>query len=132
MLEVDRLRLSMKLAAREGEFCKIRGRSQCKMILPTTSSIHYDRGSDDQFEVGDDRRGKGSSPPGLPPGPASPVLLLLFFSLSFSLSLSLLRISSPRARQLRITYQTYCFLQHPRARQKAKITVSVTLYLAIK
>lgn len=96
---VDRLRLLKKLAAWGGKFCKIWGRSHCKMILPTTSSIHYDQGSDDQFEVGDDRRGKGSSPPGLPPGPAS--LVLLFFLSSAFLG---------RARQLHITYQLIAFL----------------------
>jgi hypothetical protein len=61
------------------------------VILPTTSFIHYRQGSDDQFEVADDRRGKESSLPDLRPSPGSP----------FSLSFAFLR----RVRQLGITYQ---------------------------
>lgn len=79
-------------------FTKCGVHQRCKVILSTTSFIRYEQGSDDQFEVGDDRRGKGSSPPGLPPSPGSPASL-------FFLSSTFLR----RARQFRITYQLIAF-----------------------
>lgn len=79
-------------------FTKCGMHQRCKVILLTTSFIRYEQGSDDQFEVDDDRRGKGSSPPGLPPSPGSPAS-------PFFLSSGFLR----RARQLRITYQLIAF-----------------------
>jgi len=78
-------------------FTKYKVHQCCKVILSTTSFIRYEQGSDDQFEVGDDRRGKGSSSPGFPSGPGSPA--------SFFSYLRFFR----RARQLRITYQLITF-----------------------
>ncbi|KAG5317579.1 SHH protein, partial [Pseudoatta argentina] len=84
------------LLSEEKSFAKYEVHQGCKVNLSTTSFIHYEQGSDDQFEVGDDRRGKGSSSPGLPSGPGSS---------SFFLSSAFLR----RTRQLRITYQLITF-----------------------
>lgn len=68
-LALYRLRLPEKRGSTcRRKFREIQGGASCKVILPTTSFLRCERGSDDQFEVGDDRRGKGSSSlPDLPP-----------------------------------------------------------------